>query len=98
MLVDIELINKAKEKLGDKNAELIVKALGVEDYDEKKMRACCPHHNEKTPSWIYNPKENKFHCFGCNRNTDIIDAFMESGMTYIESLQKLQISQRSGMY
>lgn len=89
MLVDIELINKAKAKLGDRNAELIVEALGVEDYDEKKMRACCPHHSENTPSWIYNPKENKFHCFGCNRNTDIIDAFMESGLTYIESLQKL---------
>lgn len=89
LVVDPKLILKAKKKLGDKNAELIVEALGVEDYDARRMRACCPHHEEKTPSWIYNPKEYKFHCFGCNRNTDIIDAFMAKGMTYIEALQDL---------
>lgn len=29
------------------------------------------------------------HCFGCSRNTDIIDAYMHTGLTYLEALQKL---------
>lgn len=28
-------------------------------------------------------------CFGCSRNTDIIDAYMHTGLTYVEALQKL---------
>ena len=29
------------------------------------------------------------HCFGCGRNTDIIDAFMHTGMTYIDAVRNL---------
>lgn len=29
------------------------------------------------------------HCFGCGRNTDIIDAFMHTGLTYIDAVKKL---------
>lgn len=89
MLVEKEKIQKAKEKLGDENARIISELLNAEQYDEHNRRALCPHHKEKTPSWIYNAKAYSFHCFACGKNTDIIDAYMETGLTYIQSVQKL---------
>jgi len=43
--------------------------------------ALCPLHNEKTPSFKYYPNENRFHCFSCNENGDIID--------YVQKIYKL---------
>ena len=64
--------------------------LGIEDYDEARQRCCCPFHNEKTPSFIFNPKENNCHCFGCGINTSIIDAYMKGkNATFIEAVQNL---------
>lgn len=89
MLVDRKYIEKAKQKLGEKMALIIADELGVEDFDERNLKCCCPFHQEKTPSFIWNPKTLNFHCFSCNKNTDIIDAFMHKGMTYIQAVQKL---------
>lgn len=82
-------IEEAKEKLGEKNEELIIEFLEIEDYDEKRHRCCCPYHMEDTPSFIYNPKSNSFKCFGCGKNVDIIEALMFTGHTFIEACDKL---------
>lgn len=38
---------------------------------------CCPLHNEKTPSFAWYPKQNRWHCFGaCGRGGDAIDLYM----------------------
>ena len=76
MLVEKELIKKAKEKLGDENAVIISGLLQLEDYDEKNLKACCPYHNEDTASFIYNKRNQSFHCFGCGKTVDIIDVLM----------------------
>ena len=89
MLIDRVKIKQAKEKLGDENASLIASILNVEKYDERNKRGLCPHHSENTPSWIYNTKGYSFKCFGCGRSTDLIDAYMETGLTYIKAVQKL---------
>jgi len=90
IFVDKELIQKAKEKLGDSMAMIIAKELGIEDFDERNLKCCCPFHTEDTPSFIWNSKALNFHCFGsCAQNYDIIDAFMYTGKTYIEAVQKL---------
>ena len=90
MLIEPEKIQKAKELLGDRNAALIADILNIQNYDEKNMKACCPFHEEKTPSFIYNRKSFCFHCFGsCGRNYDIIDAYIATGSTYVEAVQKL---------
>ncbi len=31
----------------------------------RSFKACCPFHNEKTPSFIVNTERQTFHCFGC---------------------------------
>lgn len=89
MLIDREIIQKAKRKLGNDNALLIAESLGIEGWDERRMKACCPFHKEDTPSFIYNPKSYSCHCFGCSKTVDVIDAYMESGDTYVAAVQKL---------
>lgn len=89
IIIEKEQITKAKAKLGDKNAEIISNLLNLEKYDEINKKALCPWHLEYSASFIYNPKSFSFHCFGCGRNTDIIDAYMHTGFTYLEALQKL---------
>lgn len=89
MLVDKEQVLKAKAKLGDKNADIIAELLHLEKYDAVNKKALCPWHLEDTPSFIYDSKRFVFHCFGCSKNTDIIDAYMFTGLTYLEAVQKL---------
>jgi len=86
-VVEKELISKAKEKLGDQNAHLMAELLELDKFDEKNLKACCPYHREKTPSFIYNKKEGYFHCFACGKTVDLIDVLMEKGNTFIDSVK-----------
>lgn len=71
-------------------AMIIAKELNIEDFDERNLKSCCPFHQEKTPSFIWNKKTGRFHCFGsCGQSYDIIDCLMKKGMTYVEAVQKL---------
>lgn len=89
ILIDHKLIEEAKQKLGTENAFIIAEELNLEKFDDKNLKACCCYHEENTPSMIFNPKTNAYHSFCCGRNTDIIDAYMLNGCTYVEAVQKL---------
>lgn len=90
MQIDREAILQAKEKLGDRNAQIIVEELGITDFDEKNMKCYCPFHQEDHASFIYNKKAFNFRCFGsCGRSYDILDVFMYKGATYAEACKKL---------
>ena len=89
MLVEKELIEKAKEKLGDENAYIIAELLDLENFDEKNLKACCPYHREDTASFIYNKKNYTYHCFGCGKSVDVIDVLMERGCTFVDSVKEL---------
>lgn len=89
MIIDNNIIKKAKEKLGDRNADLIAELLDVDKWDARNKKGCCPFHSENTPSFIYNPKSFSMHCFGCGNNTDIIDAYMHTGKSYLEACKAL---------
>ncbi|MBS1786743.1 MAG: DNA primase [Acidobacteria bacterium] len=54
----------------------------VGDYVSLKKKgnnywACCPFHNEKTPSFSVNPSKGLFKCFGCGKGGDAITFVME---------------------
>ena len=56
----------------------------------REYQACCPFHQEKTPSFTVNEAKGFYHCFGCGAHGDIIKFEMEAnGLTFIEAVEKL---------
>ena len=52
--------------------------------------ACCPFHNEKTPSFSVTPDKGFFHCFGCGKGGNAIHFIMEQEkMTFPEACRYL---------
>lgn len=53
-------------------------------------KACCPFHQEKTPSFHINPARQSFHCFGCGVGGDAIKFLMLfENLSYPDSLRRL---------
>ena len=85
-----KLVIQAKEKMGEDAAFIIARDLQLEKFDDKNLKGLCPFHDEDTGSFIWNPNDNCYKCFGCGRNYGIIDHYMNFyHLTYIESLKKL---------
>lgn len=56
----------------------------------KNLHACCPFHNEKTPSFTVSPDKQFYHCFGCGAHGTAIGFLMEyDQMSFPESIQEL---------
>jgi twinkle protein len=89
LIIDKELIEEAKRKLGDKNATIMAELLHLESFDEKNLKAKCCYHKEDTPSFVYDKKHHTFHCFGCGVTIDLIDVLMQQGLTFLDATQKL---------
>ena len=52
--------------------------------------ACCPFHNEKTPSFLVSPSRNTYHCFSCGVHGDAIDFVMRlENKSYPEAIEEL---------
>lgn len=56
----------------------------------REYQACCPFHNEKTPSFTVNEAKGFYHCFGCGAHGDIIKFEMEANnLPFLEAVEKL---------
>ena len=56
----------------------------------REYQACCPFHNEKTPSFTVNEAKGFYHCFGCGAHGDIIKFEMDANnLSFLEAVEKL---------
>lgn len=52
--------------------------------------ACCPFHNEKSPSFTVSPTKQFYHCFGCGAHGTAIGFLMEyQGLGFVEAVHEL---------
>lgn len=56
----------------------------------KNYQACCPFHNEKSPSFTVSPEKQFYHCFGCGAHGNSISFLMEyDGLNFPDAVQEL---------
>ena len=56
----------------------------------KNYQACCPFHNEKSPSFSVSPEKQFYHCFGCGAHGNAISFLMEyEQLEFVEAIEEL---------
>jgi len=56
----------------------------------REFKACCPFHDEKTPSFTVSPGKGFYHCFGCGAHGTAIGFLMEyEHMSFVEAIESL---------
>ncbi|MEH6728832.1 MAG: DNA primase, partial [Hyphomicrobiales bacterium] len=66
-------------------------------WDRKKSQpskgdywACCPFHNEKSPSFHADDRRARYHCFGCGQSGDVFRFLTETeGVSFPEAVERL---------
>lgn len=55
-----------------------------------EFKACCPFHNEKSPSFTVNDAKGFYHCFGCGAHGDAIRWMTDQrGMAFMDAVKEL---------
>ncbi|WP_405128734.1 DNA primase [Pseudoalteromonas sp. PB2-1] len=69
--------------------ELIDSKVGLKKAG-KDYQACCPFHNEKTPSFTVSQDKQFYHCFGCGANGNAISFVMEyDKLEFVDAIEEL---------
>ena len=56
----------------------------------REFKACCPFHNEKTPSFYVNDEKHFYHCFGCGAHGDAIRFLTDArGLQFMDAVKEL---------
>lgn len=56
----------------------------------RNYSACCPFHNEKSPSFTVSPDKQFYHCFGCGAHGNAISFMMEfEQLEFVEAIEEL---------
>jgi len=59
----------------------------------REWKACCPFHNENTPSFTVNDEKGFYHCFGCGAHGDAIRWMTDQrGLSFMDAVQELASS------
>ncbi|MEG1935922.1 MAG: DNA primase [Rikenellaceae bacterium] len=80
----VDKINNAADIVEVLSDFMTLKKKGV------NYQACCPFHDEKTPSFVVSPSKGYYKCFGCGKGGNVTSFLMEhESMTYPEALKYL---------
>jgi DNA primase len=56
----------------------------------REFHACCPFHDEKTPSFTVSPQKQFYHCFGCGAHGSAIGFMMNyEGLEFVDAVEEL---------
>ncbi len=56
----------------------------------REWKACCPFHNEKSPSFTVNDEKGFYHCFGCGAHGDVIRWMTDQrGLAFMDAIKEL---------
>lgn len=56
----------------------------------REFQACCPFHDEKTPSFTVSPQKQFYHCFGCGAHGSAISFLMKyEGLEFVDAVEEL---------
>ncbi|MGV3555204.1 MAG: DNA primase [Croceibacterium sp.] len=56
----------------------------------REWKACCPFHNEKTPSFTVSDEKGFYHCFGCGAHGDVIRWMTDQrGLSFMDAVKEL---------
>ena len=56
----------------------------------REFKACCPFHDEKTPSFTVSPNKGFYHCFGCGAHGTAVGFLMDyDHMSFVEAIEAL---------
>lgn len=56
------------------------------------LKACCPFHNEKTPSFSIHKQHNRWKCFGCGLSGDAIEFVMKhQGLSFLDAVRTIAV-------
>ena len=56
----------------------------------REYKACCPFHNEKTPSFTVSPAKQFYHCFGCGAHGTALGFVMDHDhLGFVEAVEEL---------
>jgi len=58
-----------------------------------EFQACCPFHDEKTPSFTVSPKKQFYHCFGCGAHGSAINFLMQyEGLDFLDAIGEMALA------
>ena len=88
------LIEKIKDSIDI--LELIKEYVPAVKRAGRTYKACCPFHQEKTPSFTVNPDKGFFYCFGCQAGGDVFEFLMRiENLSFNEAVRRL--AERAGI-
>lgn len=90
----------SRQQSGDDEIAKLKASVSIEDIVQRYVHlrgngryltACCPFHEDRSPSFVVYTETQSFYCFGCREHGDVLDFLMKiEGLTFPEAVETLK--------